>query len=347
MTIKRTIAVFILALTALAPVAAQILDQPVAVVRLHETTNVGQRELREQERLLEQQLGRELSSEDRRELLQAQINEILITQAASELNVRVTEEELQRAVAQQRASVGRPVSEEQFRQLVQQQMGLSWDEYREQVRERLIQEKYIMEQQRTVLEDIGAPTEQEIRDFYEENATRFTNPAMVRFKHLFVDTRNLSEEEVAEKRERAEELYRTLQRGDQGFDALIDESLDDPSYSGGDFGYLMRQSQQDRNLLGQDFIQAVFALDEGETSDGLIESNVGFHIVQVTNRRSPRILDIDDPLLPGQSTTVRDQIRNYLLANQQQRAFQQALQGVVEDLRSDAEITVYEENLDW
>jgi parvulin-like peptidyl-prolyl isomerase len=162
-----------------------------------------------------------------------------------------------------------------------------------------------------------------------------------------VDTRNLSDEEIEEKRQRARELYRTLQRGEESFDALIDSSLDDPSYSGGDFGYLMRQNQQDRNLLGQDFIQSVFQLEEGETSDGLLESNVGFHIVQVTNRRSPRILGIDDPVLPGQSTTVRDQIRNYLLANQQQRAFQQALQEVVEDLRDDAEITVYEENLDW
>jgi hypothetical protein len=36
-----------------------------------------------------------------------------------------------------------------------------------------------------------------------------------------------------------------------------------------------------------------------------------------------------------------------LLSTQQQRAFQQALQEVVDDLREDAEITVYEENLDW
>jgi parvulin-like peptidyl-prolyl isomerase len=204
-----------------------------------------------------------------------------------------------------------------------------------------------MNQKRSVLEDIGAPSEQEIRSFYEDNATRFTNPAMVRFQHLFVDTRNLSDDEIEEKRERARELYRAIEQGEKSFDQLLDESLDDPSFSGGDFGYLMRESQQDRNLLGQDFIQSVFALEEGQMSDGLLESNVGFHIVRVTNRRQPRVLALNDPLLPGQSTTVRDQIRNYLLANQQQRAFQQALQEVVSDLREDAEITVYEENLDW
>jgi parvulin-like peptidyl-prolyl isomerase len=347
MNTKRSAAFLLLLLLGLAPAVAQVLDQPVAVVRLHETANVGQREMREQENLLEQQLGRDLSESDRRELLDAQINEILITQAADEANVRVTEEEVDQAIERQKASVGRQVTDQQFRQLIQQQMGFSWDEYVEQIRQRLIQEKYVMEEKRSVLEEIGAPSEQDIRSFYEDNATRFTNPAMVRFEHLFVDTRNLSEEEVEDKREQARELYQAIDSGEKTFDQLLDDSLDDPSFSGGDFGYLMRESQQDRNLLGQDFIQAVFALEEGEMSDGLLESNVGFHIVRVKNRRQPRVLGLNDPLLPGQSTTVRDQIRNYLLANQQQRAFQQALQEVVTDLREDAEITVYEENLDW
>lgn len=350
-TTKRIGITLILILTALAPVAAQVLDQPVAVVRLYETVNIGQREMREQERLLERQLGRDLTAEDRRELLEAQINEVLITQAAAERSIRVSEEELQQAIAQQRASVGQPISDAQFRQLVQQQMGLSWEEYQEQIRERLIQEKFIMEEKRSVLEGIQAPSERDIRAFYDENATRFTNPAMVRFRHVFVDTRNLSEERVAEKRERAQELFRSLQRGDVSFEELMDESMDDASYSAGDFGYLMRQNQEERNLLGQDFIESVFALEEGEVSDGLLESNVGFHIVQVTNRRQARVLGLNDPVLPGESTTVRDQVRNYLLSTQQQRAFQQALQEVVEDLRAEAEtdgeLTVYEENLDW
>ncbi|MFP4565471.1 MAG: peptidyl-prolyl cis-trans isomerase [Spirochaetaceae bacterium] len=349
--VKRIASVAVLVWTVVAPASAQVLDQPVAVVRLHETVNIGQREMREQERLLERQLGRDLSSEDRRELLEAQINEVLITQAANQRNLRVREEELRRAIAQQRASVGQPVGDAQFRRLVQEQIGLSWEEYEDQIRQRLIQEKFIMEEKRSVLESIEPPSEREIRGFYEENATRFTNPTMVRFRHVFVDTRNLSDERIEEKRERAQELYRSLERGDARFEELMDAAMDDASYSAGDFGYIMRQNQEDRDLLGRDFIESVFALEEGEISDGILESNVGFHIVEVTNRRPARVLGLDDPVLPGESTTVRDQVRNYLLSNQQQRAFQRALQEVVEDLRAqaeaDGELTVYEENLDW
>lgn len=344
---KRLVAVFILMLIGLAPVAAQVLDQPVAVVRLHSTENVSQRGLREQQRMLEQQLGRELSESDREELLEAQINEILITQAAEEQGVSVSEGELNQAIQRQKASVGRRISDAEFRRLVEQQMDISWDEYMQQVRDRLIQEKYVMEEQRSLLEGMSEPTEEDIREFYDENATRFTNPAMVRFEHVFVDARDSSDEEKQQKREQAEELYERLQSGEDDFDDLLDASLDDSSFSGGDFGYVMRQSEEDRNLLGQQFIRSVFALEEGETSDGVLESNVGFHIVRVRNRRSPRVLDLDDPLLPGESRTVRDQIRNYLLSNRQQEGFQQALEEVVADLREEADITIYEENLDW
>ncbi|MFP4205627.1 MAG: peptidyl-prolyl cis-trans isomerase [Spirochaetaceae bacterium] len=334
-------------LLGVAPVSAQVLDQPVAVVRFHETENIGQRQMREQQRLMEQQLGEDLSEEDRQELVEAQINEVLISQAAAESDVRVSDEELRQAIDRQRASAGQGISEEEFRGLIEREIGMSWDEYRSQIRQRLIQEKFVMERKRGVLEGVDAPTERDIREFYEENATRFTNPAMVRFRHAFVDTRGASEEERRQARERAEELYESIDRGEKSFDQVIREADDDASYSGGDFGYLMRQDEEGRRILGREFIAAVFDLEEGELSDEPLESEAGYHIVEITNRRSARVLGLDDPVLPGQNITVRGQIRNYLMANQQQLAFQRAVREVVEELREEADITVYEENLDW
>ncbi len=325
----------------------QLLDQPVAVVRLTETVNIGRRELRQQVELLEQQLGRQLSPENRRELLDAQIAEVLLNQAAERKRIRVTQEDVDQAIAQQRATLGQPVSDAQFRQLVARESGVSWEEYVDQVRERLIQERYILEEKRSIIRDISAPTEAEIRRFYDENATQFANPAMVRFSHLYIDTRNLSNQEKQERRERAEELYGRIRSGAATFAELLDESLDDATFSGGDFGYLLRQDQQSLRLLGAGFIDGVFEVEEGEVSDGVLESNVGYHIVRVTNKRRARILELSDPVLPGQNTTVRDQIRNYILSNKQQQAFQRAIQEVVDELREEAEVTVFEQNLDW
>ncbi len=338
---------FVFLLIPTASVSTQILDQPVAVVRLTETVNVGQRELRRQVELLERQLGRDLTAENRRELLDAQIAEVLLSQAAERENVRVTQEEVDQAIAQQKAALGRPVTDDQFRELVVRESGIPWDEYQQEVRERLIQERYILEKKRSVIQDVTPPTEAEIERFYEENATQFSNPAMVRFSHLFVDTRNLSNQEKQERRERAEELYRRIRSGAASFEDLIEESLDDATFSGGDFGYLLRQDPQSQRLLGADFVEGVFSVEEGQVSNGVLESNVGFHIVKIVNKRRPRILELSDPVLPGQNTTVRDQIRNYLLNSRQQRAFQRAIQEVVDELREEAEITVFEENRDW
>ncbi len=344
---KRLITTIVLCAATAVMAGAQILDQPVAVVRLTETVNIGQRELRQQARLLEQQLSRELTLENRRELLEAQIAEVLIEQAAARDNIRVTDAEINRAVAQQRQSLGQPVTEEQFRQIIQQQMGMSWSEYREQIRERLIQEKYVVEQRRDLLESAAQPTDREIRSFYEDNATEFTNPTMVRFRHVFIDTRNLSSDDKAARRRLAEELLRSVRNGARTLEQLIDESDDDARFSGGDFGYLIRQESQQSQLLGRSFVNEVFELDEGALGREVLESNVGYHIVQVTNRRSARLLQLDDPVFPGQSTTVRDQIRNHLAATNQQRAFQQAINQVVDELRQQAEVTLYEENLNW
>ena len=343
----RTTALLLLLCGVAGVASAQILDQPVAVVRLTETVNVGQRELRQQARAIESQMGRELSIENRRELLDARIAEILINQAAARANVRVTESELNQAIAQQRQRIGQPVPDEEFRRIIQQQTGLGWEDYRGEIRNRLLQEKFILERKRALFDSMSAPTELQIRDFYDDNATEFTNPAMVRFRHVFVDTRNASAEQRAERRRLADDLLRLVRNGNKTFDQLIAEADDDARFAGGDFGFLIRQESQQSQLLGRPFVDAVFQIEEGSIGREVLESNVGFHLVQVTSRRSARILGLNDPIFPGQSVTVGDQIRNHLMDVDQQRLFQQAVNEVVTELRGEAEIRVFEQNLNW
>ncbi|MEX2442265.1 MAG: peptidylprolyl isomerase [Alkalispirochaeta sp.] len=326
---------------------AQVLDRPVAIVRLTETVNIGQRELRRQVEMLERQMDRELTEEQREEVLEAQIGDVLLNQAAARAGIRVSDEDIDQAINAQRQSIGQPVTDDQFRQLIRQQTGLGWDEYVEEIRNRLVQEQFILQQSQSRFnEGLEEPSPREIRRVYEENAQQFTNPAMARFDHLFFDLRGKDGEEEQEARRLASSLARRLDRGNADFQQLLRESLDDARYSGGDFGYIVRGDQQAVNQLGRDFVDEVLNLEEGDVS-GVLESNVGLHIVRVTDRRSPRLLQLGDPLLPGESTTVRDQIRAYILNQQQQRIFQESVETVLNRLQDDAEITRYPENLDW
>lgn len=326
--------------------SAQVLDKPVAVIRFEETVNVGQRELRRQVEFIEQQIQRPLTKEHRREVLEAKIAEILILQAAERDGIHVSQGELQQGIDQQRRSVHQQLSEQQFRQLIEREMDMEWEEYVEEVRHRLMQERYVLESRRELFENVDAPSEREIRRIYEENAGDFMNPAMVRFNHVFLDTRNADGRTRAEKREKAEELWAEIERGERTFEQVLRAADDDTSYSGGDFGYLLRGEYQNLSVLGQAFIDDVFDLEEGEIH-GVLESNAGYHIVQVRDRRRARLLDLDDPLFPGQNVTVRDQIQNYLLMERQQQLFQRALQEVIDELRAEADITFFEQNLDW
>ena len=80
-------------------------------------------------------------------------------------------------------------------------------------------------------------------------------------------------------------------------------------------------------------------------ASSILESNLGYHVVRVIDKRAPKVLLLDDPILPGQSTTVRNQIRNRLLLEKQQETLQQAVQEAVNDLRERAEINTFVERI--
>ena len=326
--------------------SAQIIDMPLATVDLTGTDVLTQRTITESVNILERTVGRELTADEKNQVLQSEINALLVNQAAEAAGISVTAQEVDAAIEQQRLQVGAQISDQRFRQEIQNQTGLNWNQYRAQVREQLVHNRYVLQEKGAQIQGVDQPTQQEIRSVYEENATSFSNPAMIRFDHIFFDTRQAGASETRDARNKAEQLNRRLESGSVTFDGLVRESLDDPSYAGGDFGYLVRGDQARRQLLGSEFFEEMFSLEDGEVS-GVHESNLGFHIVRVTDKRSARLLGLDDPILPGNTMTVRDQIRQYILSQRQQVAQQEAIAELVSELRDRAEITVYEDNLPW
>ena len=346
----RKLAALLLLFLVAATASAQVLDQPVAIVRLTETVNIGLREIEGQLTVFEQQLGRELQAAEKQQILDALINDELLLQAAGRASVRVTQEEIQNYLSVQRQqwsqALGEMLTEEQFRRQVEQQTGESWSQFVSDVTDELIKLKYVREQKADVFQSLGGVTEAEVRDFYDEQETSFTNPAMVSFRHVYADLRGKSDEERTRARELLERYRQQIRNGSLTFEELERRALDDASISADNFGYLMRNDARSQQLLGRAFIQTMFGLDEGDVG-GVYESNVALHIVFVTDKRSARILGLDDPILPGQNVTVRQQIRSQLAAQKEQQALARAVEGVVADLRDEAEVTVYDQNLPW
>ncbi len=343
---KRFLAAAALILAGAAFSFGQVIDQPVARVRLTKLEVITQKQLRKQVELLEQQTKQPVSPENRKKMLDLQIGEILINQAAARDNVRISDAELGESVEMYKRSMGAQVSDAQFRLLVQNQLGMSWDDFLSNMRKRLIQERYIMEKKRSYFTSIQEPTEAEIRQIYEANATDFSNPQMVRFNHVFVDTRNLPEAERGQARKRADEAVKEL-KSSSFKDVVLKYSDDTASkYRGGDFGYLPRNDAQRMALFGRDFFEKVFGLEQNQIS-GVIPSNLGFHIVQITEKRDPKLLRLEDPIFPGAVVTVKERIQDLVRAQNQQVTFQRALTDLIAELRKEAEVTVYEQNINW
>ena len=79
----------------------------------------------------------------------------------------------------------------------------------------------------------------------------------------------------------------------------------------------------------------------------MLRSNVGFHIIRVTDKVQAKILGLDDPVNPQSGGRVRDRIRVLLANNVQARAYQDALLATLEELREKAEVRIFDANLRW
>jgi N utilization substance protein B len=115
-------------------------------------------------------------------------------------------------------------------------------------------------------------------------------------------------------------------------------------YNGGDFGFLARNDQRAIAILGKPFFDAVFALSVNSVK-GVIESNIGYHIVKVTAHYDPKLLKIDDPIDPASEVTVREYIRNGLLQQNQEKAFIRAVEEISKELYAQGNVVIFEENI--
>ena len=60
-----------------------------------------------------------------------------------------------------------------------------------------------------------------------------------------------------------------------------------------------------------------------------------------------RLLALDDPIPPQNTSTVRQEISAQLVLKKQSEIYQKALMEVLADLKKRAEIRIFEENLSW
>jgi len=332
---------------------AQALDKPAATARLTKTASVSVSQLRKALAPFEAQAKRPLTLDERKLVLDKLVVTILIGQAAERDKIIVSDAELKAELASTEkqlgtaANLGRDMTEAELQQYVKTTGG-NWEDYLKSVRENKLLIDYTLAKRKGLIEGVKPVTDQDVQDFYDSNKGSFFADDMLSIRHLFIDTHLLTSKDDKDKAlKRAQDIYKEYKAGAAFGDLVMKYSEDTASkYKGGDIGMLLRSNQQQKQFYGSDFFDEVFKLKKGDVSD-VIQSNLGYHIVQVASRFDAKLLSLDDKVPPANQILVRDYIKSNLGMQRQRDSIAKALDELVADLKKQAEIKIFDDNINW
>ncbi len=285
-------------------VAAEVNGQPIAESLLDEQFA----QYKEQyPQLFEGPDAEERVIEYRRRILDGLIDDELIRQAAEEMDLAVTDEDVQKQVDQLKEGFG---DDAKFEQAITS-AGMTIDQLKSQIREQMLTQKIIES-----LDSGDKITDVEVKEYYEKNKEQFKIEPAKRFSHILFK----AEDEAG-----ARAVLKRLQQGDDFAKMAKEYSADkDTAEKGGDLGY-------PQTTFALEFKQAADKLKVGEISD-LVKTPYGWHIIKATEERAGRQQTLDE---------VKERVEQILL--QQRRAG--AYQDFLADLRAKADIKIFIDEL--
>lgn len=340
--------------------SAQNEMQTVATIKLIKTEAITVRQLKSEVENFEKSAGRQLSGPQRREVLDSMINQRLALQAAERDRISVSDSEVTRQMSELRSqlsqSLGRNASDAEFADAVKTQTGVDLATFREQYKKQLTVQKYLIEKKGDAIKKaVKAPTDSEIKSFYEKNRTDFVQPETVEFSAIFFPYRSDSEKSSA--RKDGEKAVREIGTNANVFDEKVLQGGGQNSSYQSTTGQLMPRNTP---AMPDAFINAVFALEQGKVSS-LLEVNEGplrgFYIVKVTSKFSMKNLGIDDRIinvppewaaqLGGRRLTVKMFIEAGLTRQKQEEALVKAQEELISDLRKGSTFQVNDQYVNY
>jgi parvulin-like peptidyl-prolyl isomerase len=333
----------------LTAVVAQADLQPAAIVNLTRSEPITVKQFRTEVERMERTTRRTLSEKERRDILDAMINERLAIQAAEKDRITISENEVTQQINQLRAqmvqAIGRQPTEAEFATAIRNETGLEMPAFREQVRRQLLTQKYLMTKKQSSFESMKVPTEADIVNAYNLTKSQFVRPDTVRFSMIQVDY-GVDAAAKSRAKELADRLFREIGNSPSKFDEVVLRGqASNSGFQAGDGGYLPRNMEA-AQVVGQEFITVAFNLKQGEVSR-MMDGVRGYQIMKVTETYAQKNLELDDIFQLGTRMTVRDYIGNSLLQEQQMEVLAKATQELVTELRAGKTFQVFERNLTW
>ena len=257
-----------------APSGVRAVDSIAAVVNTDVITrnDLAQRVRIVERRMRAQKIAMPPQAQLESQLLERMISDKAQVQVANEMGIKIEDPMLDRAVA--RIAEQNKMSVTDFRNEIERD-GTPFSLFREEIREEITIQR-LREQEVDKKIQI---TDSEI-DAYLSSATGADAQEEINLGQILVRIpENASAEQIAARRDRAEDVLRQLRTGaDFGKTAATYSDAGD-ALEGGDLGW------RNADRLPQLFVDATAGLKQGETSK-VVKSANGFHILRVLGRRS-------------------------------------------------------------
>lgn len=339
---KKIIAILSILLFATFAVTAQSDLQVLAIVKLNKNESITLKQLKARCEVYEKQIGRPLTVEERKQVLDTVIEETLVVQAATKEGVTITDSSVDQYFAQSMSqSLGVSVTEKDLEDILKKQQGKSLDEvlteqtgmnkvdYKKHLKNVLLMQQYVIRKNQADIQKVAA-TDDEIRMAYESNKSSFVWNDMVKMLLVIVPKENNPE---AAKQKTSDYLSKYNDKSLSAEQIVVQSQAENSGFRAG-LG-LFPKTEAAANGIGMTLQNLIFVFQQPEGyTTGVEETAKDYRFLSIIKKYDAKMLAIGDLVQPETTVTVYDYIRSNLTQQKQQIYMNSAANNVAKELHT-------------
>ena len=258
-----------------------------------------------------------MSEETRRRLQQEELDRLIAGELLEQAGEKSFGREIEQKVDEKiRAEQAQASTADKSGKAVKR--GTDKDEYRKQVKSRLLIDEYLAKRG---AKDV-AVSEAELKKYYDKNSRSFMEPEKVKVSHILIKlTAKSAPEEIAKAEKEMEEIRAEIMAGKDFREIAKQRSACASAKSGGDLGYIKH------NYMPKAFDDAAFSLKAGEISEP-VRTRHGIHLIKAFDSKPARVPELVE---------IKGFIEKALAAEIQKKKVDE----IVQELRRAAKVEIF------
>ena len=338
---KKIILALSILLAAAGMAFAQSSDlQVLTIVKYNKSESITVKELKKRCAITEKQYGVKLTVDQRKAILSSLVDEKLVAQAAAKAGLSIPDSTIdQYFIEAMSQTIGASVTEKQLDELLkaqnttldetlQQQTGMNVTEYKAFLKNQLIMRQYVISQKQNEIQSQSAPTDGEIRAFYEGNKASFVWTDMVRMFAVGVP-KNPNPDNAKNKINELRNNYIDKKMTKEQF--LSQAKVAGAEFSAREFLVPKTEAGAAQIALSYESILGVYDQNVGTVFD-VTEDDSMYIFLVLTDKYAAKLLTLSDVVNPDSTVTVYEYIKQMLGQQKMQTYISLAAQDIVKEL---------------